>query len=144
MSEQTTYRKIAGAENYAIGSDDLVVNVNTGQKLTKFWMGKYYATRVVDDHGHQRWVNHNYCNVTTTDELPDQEMVDISGYPDYKVTPWGAVWKYRNLPRKRRNSPFILTVKEMKGSDYVRLTSDEGKRHWVRVNKIMEEAYPND
>ena len=124
--------------------DGHVVNTTTGKTLQRYWNGNFYKTLITDDKGTRRWVNHDFCNVASTTELPDQEMVVIEGYADYKVTPWGAVWKYRNLAKKKRNSPFIVTVKEMSGSDYVRLISDEGKKHWVRVEKIMKAAYPND
>jgi hypothetical protein len=144
MEEKTTYRPIYGAANYLMGSDDCVVNVNSNKKLTKFWRGNYYATRVVADDGRQKWVNHNFCNVATSSEPPDQEMVTVEGYPDYKVTPWGAVWKCTNLPKKKRNTPFIVSKRYLHGSDYVRLVTEDGRVHLVRVDKIMEEAYPND
>ena len=144
MTEEITYRAIHGASNYLMGSDDLVVNIHTQKKLTKVWKGNFHATRVVDDGGKQRWVNHDFCNVTTTTELPDQEMVEVAGYPDYRVTPWGAVWKCTNLPKKKRNTPFIVATRHISGSDYVRLVTDDGRTHLVRVKKVMEGAYPDD
>jgi len=144
MSKNTTYRDIGGASGYAIGPDDIIINKKTGQQIKKHWRGNHFRSRILDDEGVLRWVNHNLCNVATTTELPDQEMVVVEGYPDYKVTPSGAVWKYRKLARKRRNSPFIVATRYVSGSDYVRLVTEDGRVHMVNVEKIVRKAYPND
>lgn len=90
-----------------------------------------------------KWVNHNTLTVERYD-LPDEEFVVIHDYPDYKVTPYGAVWKYRNTGRRHRNNPFIVGSENRGKKEYVRLKTEDGRAHWVRLEKIMEEAYPND
>ena len=143
MSDEITYREILGASDYLMGSDDYVFSLKSKKKLTKEWQGKHYITRVIGDDGRVRYVNHNYCNVVVNDSIPEDELEEVEGYPDYKVTPHGAVWKYRNLTSNRRNSPFILKVVHKFGKDYVRLKTEDGRAHWVRVEKIVADAYPN-
>lgn len=126
-----------------MGSDDYVYSLRSKKKLTKKWVGTHFVTRVIGDDDKGHFVNHDYCNVTTIDTIPESDLVEVEGYPDYKVTPHGSVWKYRKLPRRRRNSPFIVQVVHKFGKDYVRLKTEDGRAHWVRVEKILKEAYPD-
>ena len=74
--------------------------------------------------------------------LPDEEMRVISDYPDYKVTDYGAVWKYRNTGKRYRGNPFLLGTTDIGDKEYIRISTEDGRRHWVRMEKIMEDTYP--
>jgi hypothetical protein len=137
------WKAIAGASQYALTPEDYVCNLKTGKRMKRYWVNLRNHSYVYDDNGDLRRVNHTTLTVENY-SLPDEEFVVVKGYPDYKVTPYGAVWKYRKMPKKYRNNPFLVSTKDIGLKEYVRLKTEDGRAHWVRVEKIMEEAYPND
>jgi len=139
------WKPIAGASQYAVSPDDYVHNLKTGKPVKRYWHNLKNRSRIYDDYGEVKMVDHTKLTVERY-ELPKEEYVVLNDYPDYKVTPYGAVWKYRNLGKRYRNNPFIVgSVNRGKGEkEYVRLKTEDGRAHWVRMEKIMEEAYPND
>ena len=136
------WKPISGAEQYALCPDNFVVNLKTGKRLSRYWYNLRYYSHVVDDNGDYRRVDHNDLDVETFG-LPEEEMVVIEDYPDYKVTPYGAVWKYRNTCKRYRNNPFLVGSKDIGDKEYVRLKTEDGRAHWVRMEKIMDAAYPD-
>jgi len=137
------WKPIAGAAQYALSPDDYVYNLKTGKRVKRHWWNLRNHSYVYDDHGDMKWVNHTTLTVERY-ALPDDDYVVVNGYPDYKVTPYGAVWKYRNTGKRYRNNPFIVGSELRGKKEYVRLKTEDGRAHWVRMEKIMEEAYPND
>jgi hypothetical protein len=85
---------IKGASDYAISPQNYVYNLKTLKKMKRYWENLKDYSFVYDDEGKLRKVCHSNPTVETYG-LPDEEMRIIYDYPDYKVTAYGAVWKYR-------------------------------------------------
>jgi hypothetical protein len=136
--------EIFGASAYGLSPDNYVYNIETGRKIKRYWTGVKYVSTVVDDEGTKRKYSHN-TDYVGRPNLPQEEldkMRFISGYPDYKVTCYGAVWKFRKTGRRYNNKPFLVRTKQMHDKEYIRLKTEDGRAHWVRMEKIMEDAYP--
>jgi len=143
MEIPENWKPVRGASNYALSPDGYVYNLKFKRRLNRKWRDLNYHSWVRDDDGTQRSVNHSRLSVSKS-SLPNVDMVTVWGYPDYKVTRYGAVWKYRNTGKRYRNNPFLVGTKDIGEKEYVRLKTKDGRAHWVRMEKIMEEAYPND
>lgn len=134
---------VEGASHYALTDDDYIYNLKTDKKIKRYWKSLGHHSFVTDDDGVYRKVNHDNPTVVRYG-LPDEEFVVVADYPDYKVTPYGAVWKYQNTGKKYRGVPFLVSTRDIGEKEYIRLKTRDGRSHWVRMEKIMEEAYPND
>jgi hypothetical protein len=132
---------IKGASNYAISPQNYVYNLKTIKKMKRYWENLKDYSFVYDDEGKLRRVCHSNPTVERY-SLPDEEMRVISDYPDYKVTDYGAVWKYRNTGKRYRGNPFLLGTTDIGDKEYIRISTEDGRRHWVRMEKIMEDTYP--
>lgn len=137
------WKPVAGASHYALTDDGYIYNLKTDKKLKRYWRDLKYHSFVTDDEGANRKVNHDNLSVVCYD-LPDEEFVVVTDYPDYKVTPYGAVWKYRNTGKRFRGNPILVETKDIGEKEYARLATRDGRRHWVRMEKILKAAYPND
>lgn len=140
----TSLCAISGASDYGLSPDNHVYNLKTGRKLKRHWTGVKYTSTIVDDEGAKRKYDHNVDYVSRPN-FPQEEldkMRPVTGYPDYKVTDFGAVWKFRKTGRRHNNKPFLVGTKQMYGKEYIRLKTEDGRAHWVRMEKIMEDAYP--
>ena len=137
------WKPITGASQFAMTPENYVYNLKTGKTLKRYWHNLFYHSYITDDEGDCRRVNHKTLTVARH-ELPDEEMAVLWDYPDYKVTPYGAVWKYRNTGKRHRKNPFLVGTKDIGKKEYVRLRTEDGRHHWVRMEKIMADAYPND
>lgn len=142
----TGFSEIVGASDYGLSSDNYVYNLKTGRKLKRYWVNVKYVSTVVDDKGAKRKYSHNtsYVSRPTLSKEDLDMMRTIVDYPDYKVTDFGAVWKFRKTGKRHNNKPFLVGTKQMHDKEYIRLKTEDGRAHWVRMEKIMEEAYPND
>ena len=132
---------IKGASNYAISPQNYVCNLKTIKRMKRYWENLKDYSFVYDDEGKLRRVCHSNPTVERY-SLPDEEMRVISDYPDYKVTDYGAVWKYRNTGKRYRGNPFLLGTTDIGDKEYIRISTEDGRRHWVRMEKIMEDTYP--
>jgi hypothetical protein len=132
---------IKGASNYAISPQNYVYNLKTIKRMKRYWENLKDYSFVYDDEGKLRRVCHSNPTVERY-SLPDEEMRVISDYPDYKVTDYGAVWKYRNTGKRYRGNPFLLGTTDIGDKEYIRISTEDGRRHWVRMEKIMEDTYP--
>ena len=140
----TGFREISGASDYGLSPDNYVHNLKTGRKIKRYWTGVKYVSTILDDEGVKRKYSHNTTYVGRP-SLPQEEldkMRVIADYPDYKVTDFGAVWKFRKTGRRHNNKPFLVGAKQMHDKEYIRLKTEDGRAHWVRMEKIMEDTYP--
>jgi hypothetical protein len=137
------WKQIEGASNYALSTDGYIHSLKSGKPISRRWCNNNYRSSVTCDDGKYRQIAHDELK-GVSHGLPDEEMKIVDGYPDYKVTPYGAVWKYRKTPKKYRNNPFIVGTKDIGDKEYARMSTEDGRRHWVRMEKIMAGAYPND
>ncbi|MDG2400176.1 MAG: hypothetical protein P8M04_06360 [Akkermansiaceae bacterium] len=109
--------------------------------MKRYWENLKDYSFVYDDEGKLRKVCHSNPTVETYG-LPDEEMRIIYDYPDYKVTAYGAVWKYRKTGKRYRGNPFLVAKKDIGEKKYIRLKTEDGRAHWVRMEKIMKDTYP--
>ena len=137
------WKQIEGASNYALSPEGYIHSMKSGKPMSRRLRSHRYWSSVTCDDGKYRQIAHDELKFSVHG-LPDEEMKVVEGYPDYKVTPYGAVWKYRKTPRKYRNNPFLVETKDIGNKEYVRISTEDGRRHWVRMEKIIKEAYQND
>jgi hypothetical protein len=141
MKIPENWKKIKGAPDYALSPNGHVYNMKAIRRVKRYSLNTENYSYVTDTEGTQRRVYHNNLSVGRH-TLPNVEMRVIDDYPDYKVTPYGAVWKYRKTGRKFRGNPFLVLTKDKGEKEYARLKTEDGRAHWVRMEKIMEDAYP--
>ena len=132
---------IKGASDYAISTENYVYNLKTIKRMKRYWENLKDYSFVYDDEGKLRRVCHSNPTVETYD-LPDEEMRIIYDYPDYKVTAYGAVWKYRKTGKRYRGNPLLVATVDIGKKEYIRLKTEDGRAHWVRMEKIMKDTYP--
>lgn len=130
-----------GASDYAISPQNFVINLRKIKRLRRYWENQKFHSFVYDDYGRLRRVCHSNPTVECG-SLPDEDMRVIDDYPDYKVTNYGAVWKYRDTGKRHRGGPFLIVPKDIGNTKYLRLKTEDGRSHWVRIEKIMEDTYP--
>jgi len=141
MKLPENWKEIKGAPQYALSPNDHVYNMDLAKRVKRYKLNTRSYSYVLDVEGTRRRVYHDSLSVTQH-TLPNVEMRVIDDYPDYKVTPYGAVWKFRNTGRKYRGNPFLVQTKDIGEKEYARLKTEDGRAHWVRMEKIMEDAYP--
>ncbi len=133
---------IEGASQYALAPSGYIYNVKTKRRLKRCWVDGRWQTKVKTDDGRTCRVQHDLLHVPLQ-EPPTDEYVPVPDYPDYSVTPYGAVWKVRNLRGRRGRHPFIVTEYFRGRQPYVRLRNKYGKQHNVPVSRIMGACFPD-
>ena len=133
---------IEGASDYALAPSGHIYNVNTKRRLKREWIDGRWQTKVKTDDGRSCRVQHDTLHVPSQ-TLPTDSYTPIPDYPDYAVTPYGAVWKVRNLRGRRGRHPFIVTEYYRGTKPYVRLRNKYGKQHNVPVARIMDSCFPD-
>lgn len=127
---------------YAFTESGHVYNTRTNNRLTRQWSESrhVFKTRLYLDDGSRYVLYHDDLEVKPKSKLDTlkSELVPVEGYSRYSVTPYGAVWNMTN----HRREPTLLQVYQIGVVDYVRVTSDEGKRHYRRVNDLVARAFP--
>ena len=135
-------RTIDGASSYALAPSGYIYNVNTKRRLKREWIDGRWQTKVKTDDGRSCRVPHDTLHVPSQ-TLPTAKYTPLPDYPDYAVTPYGAVWKVRNLRGRRGRHPFIVTEYYRGTKPYVRLRNKYGKQHNVPVSRIMDSCFPH-
>ena len=135
-------RVVEGASRYALSPSGYIYNVDTKRRLKRDWIDGRWQTLVKTDDGRSCRVQHDLLHVPSQ-KPPTDEYVPIPDYPDYSVTPYGAVWKVHNLRGRRGRHPFIVTEYFIGRQPYVRLRNKYGKRHNVPVSRIMDACFPD-
>ena len=100
-----------------------------------------WQTQVKADDGSIRRIRHDDPD-SRTRTLPHDSYTPIPDYPDYAVTPYGAVWKVANLIGRCGRHPFIVREFYFYKKPYVKLRNAEGKRHNVPMSRIMRLVAP--
>ena len=137
MRIKRNWKKVGGASNYALSTDGYIYNLQTEKQLSRRWRGLRYWSSVTCDDGYRRQIAHDALKVPPQG-LPDEEMELVEGYPDYKVTPYGAVWKHQNTPRTFYNRPFLVSTKAIGEKEYIRLSTTDWRRHLGTVEKTTQ------
>tara|TARA_R110000751_G_scaffold278178_2_gene379908 strand:- start:60 stop:482 length:423 start_codon:yes stop_codon:yes gene_type:complete len=133
---------IEGASNYVLTPSGYIYNVNTKRRLKREWIDGRWQTKLKTNDGHSCRVQHDTLHVPSRTP-PHDSYTPIPDYQDYAVTPYGAVWKIKNLRGRRGRHPFIVTEYYRGTKPYVRLRNKYGKQHNVPLSRIMEDSFPN-
>lgn len=142
MQNEVTFQPIAGASDYALSSNGFVYNTKTNRRLSRSWSGAGWRTQIKTDDGTNVHLDHADPD-SCTRTLPRDSYTPIPDYPDYAVTPYGAVWKVKNLRGARGRHPFIVQVSYRGNQPYVRLKNTEGRKHNIPMSRIMSTCFPN-
>ena len=142
MSDTQTLTPIQGASDYSLSENGYVYNTKTKKRMARRWIDSGWQTQVKADDGSTRRIRHTDPEARTR-TLPLDSYAPIPNYPDYAVTPYGAVWKIKNLVGGGGRHPFIVTESYRGNQPYVRLRNMEGKKHNIPVSRIMNTCYPN-
>lgn len=142
MSQSPVFTPIPGASDYALSDNGFVYNTKTKKRMTRSWIDSGWQTQVKADDGSTRRIRHTDPEARTR-TLPRDSYTPIPDYPDYVVTPYGAVWKVSNLVGGSGRHPFIVQESYRGNQPYVRLRSAEGKKHNIPLSRIMDTCYPN-
>ena len=142
MSDTQTLTPIQGASDYSLSENGYVYNTKTKKRMARRWIDSGWQTQVKADDGSTRRIRQTDPEARTR-TLPLDSYAPIPDYPDYAVTPYGAVWKIKNLVGGGGRHPFIVTESYRGNQPYVRLRNMEGKKHNIPVSRIMNTCYPN-
>jgi len=135
------YTAIEHASNFALACNGFVYNLKTKKRLKRNWSKMVWNTRVVNDDGDYVRVSHSRLDARTG-YLPPDTYRPVSHYPDYDVTPYGAIWRVRNLNGPKGKNPYMVYEELRYDKRYAKLRSKFGKWHKVRVELVVERAYP--
>jgi len=137
-----TFTPIKGASDYGLSPRGYIYNVKTKRRLKRHWISNQWHSTVVTDDGRSIRVSHENPDARTL-HLPTDTYVPVPDFPDYVVTPYGAVWKVKNLRGPRSRQPFMVTeYYHRKHQPYVRLRGKHGKQCHVPVSRIMDHCFP--
>lgn len=133
---------IEGASDYALSDNGYVYNTKTQRRMARAWIDMGWQTQVKADDGATRRIRHTDPEACTR-TLPTDSYTPIPDYPDYVVTPYGAVWKIANLIGRGGRHPFIVREFFFYKKPYVALRNAEGKKHNVPMSRIMNTCFPS-
>ena len=126
---------------YDITESGHVYNNRTHTRLTRTWSETrhVFKTRLYLEDGSRYTLYHDDPVVKPKNKLEKlkSELVQVEGYSRYSVTDYGAVWNMTN----HRREPTLLQTYQIGAVDYVRVTSDEGKRHYRRIKDLVARAF---
>ena len=142
MSDTSILVPIEGASNYVLSDNGYVYNTKTQRRMTRAWIDAGWQTQVKADDGSTRRIRHDAPEARTL-ALPTDSYTPIPDYPDYAVTPYGAVWKVANLIGRCGRHPFIVREFYFYNQPYVKLRNAEGKRKNIPMSRIMRLVAPN-
>lgn len=137
MNTTEELKPIIGASEYGVSPTGKVVNLKTGTPQAELIYNRRIYVSVCDDDGRRRLIDPRNPNLEPS-TLPSDPMKEVAGFPDYRVTEYGAVWKITNTGRRYRNQPFLCSDTTKGETDYYKLRDEEGHVRWVRHSTIME------
>ena len=134
---------IEGAYRYELTPDRKYVrNRKTYRLLRRYWTGKGYYSLIRADDGRMRQFYHHWNAVPSQshEDVP-YDAEPIPGYPDYRITDFGAVWR---APTQRKERPRLLATHERHGRDYVQIKDKHTERHNKRVGALVHLVFGFD
>lgn len=151
--ESTKAKPIKGLPGYVITPDNYVYSMSSCRKLKRRWYKQewYSGIRVNQktfylSHRELSSPLFDMENVIKEDspEAICDETRNIPGFPAYEVSKDGKVWRVKPYKRNNRGrkTPFQLKIRKHHGSDYYKLTAEDGKISIRRVARIVGECWP--
>jgi hypothetical protein len=136
------FTNIPSAPNYAMSEDGHVYNLKTNRRLKRQWCGGRWRTRILHpESGKPIYIRHDrFLHESPTaqrDALARESYRLIPDFPNYGVTPYGAIWCVNPI----RSAPYIV-AEQLRGTRrYVKLTNKHGKRCNIPVAGIMAKVW---
>jgi hypothetical protein len=136
------FTNIPCAPNFAMSEDGHVYNLKTKKRLKRQWVGGRWRTRILNpDSGKPIYLRHDqYLHQqpsAAASTLARETTRPVPDFPNYAVTPYGAVW----CVNPARGNPYIVSEALRGTTRYVKLTNKYGKRRNVRVAGIMANVW---
>lgn len=137
---KTALNEIEGARDYSLTDTNHVYNNQTNKRLTRYWSSRGYYTTIRSDGGRPCRFYHQerQLKLPETTSLP-KNIRTIPDYPNYGVTPYGAVWR---ISGTRNIRPHIVTEQDRGVTPYVQIRNKYGKRHNKKVSGLVEQVWP--
>jgi hypothetical protein len=133
------YTPIAGAEKYVLTDSGFVCNLSTGKRLKRYWSSKGHYTLIPLGQGRLYRLFHKTPKIKRPEDHkapPDLRL--IPEYPNYGITPYGAVWRIQG---KRNVTPHMVREEIRGDASYVQLLHISGKRHNRSVSKLVQQIW---
>lgn len=138
-------QRVPNTHHYALSPNGFVINTDSGRVLKRYYAAdrhSYYSTVENTDGKRVRFYHDADRLEPAADDVSlPEDALPVSGYPNYYVTPYGAVWRSGGGKNHR---PRILREVVRFNKAYVQLTNKDGKRTWLSVRKMVLETFDND
>lgn len=144
-TKDNEFKEIENATGYRLGPNGRVYNFGVGgqrKALRRFWRAGVWQTSVKADDGRYRWYRHDRNGVALP-HMPKDEYRPLDGFPDYSITPYGAVWKTSSLHGRYGDKPFNVRPQLRGEREYVRLRASDGRVCNRSVDVLLRQTYPN-
>lgn len=135
----TTCVPIEGTDHYVLTESGFVYNLSTGKRLKRHWSSKgHYSIIPLGNGRNYRLLHSRPVIKRPEDHRIPTELRLIPEYPNYGITPYGAVWRIQG---KRHVTPHMVR-EEMRGNlPYVQLIHTTGKRHNKCVDRLIDQIW---
>lgn len=130
---------IDGLPNYVLTESGFIYNMKSGRRLKRHWSSKGFFSLIPIGAGRLFRLFHKH----PTFKLPEDNSIPpdlrmIPEYPNYGVTPYGAVWRIQG---KRNVTPHMVREETRGNHGYVQLLHTSGKRHNKCVAKLLAQIW---
>lgn len=119
-----------------------VYHLKSQRRLKRMWSQKGEYVILTDDTGNRvRYYLDAPDLRPVGDPLASELVRPIPDYPDYVLTPYGAVWRVKG---DRLRKPMLVGEHSRNGVDYVQIRNKFGKRHNHNVKTLVSRIWPED
>jgi hypothetical protein len=135
----TTCTTIDGLPNYVLTESGFIYNWKTGRRLKRHWSSKGFFSLLPIGQGRLFRLFHKNPKFRLPEDNsvpPDLRM--IPEYPNYGITPYGAVWRIQG---KRKVTPHMVREEARGNLAFVQLVHTSGKRHNKCVVKLLKQIW---
>jgi len=136
--------QIPEAPKYALTPNNRIVNLTRRDSvLKKYWHPTKgdYSILQVGGKSVRYFYDQKRLDVPAHEADIPTEAKPIDGFPDYYVTPYGAVWR---MPHSRVERPRIIREVVRYKTPYVQLRNKFGRRTWLSVRKAVRDIFGSD
>ena len=132
-----------GASKYGLSSSGYIYHLRKGKQLARFWSpsrGNYSVVQSDDGRRCRAYISDSGVEIVSDSTQTPDDLKTIPNYPNYAITPYGAVWRVSGIRNPR---PHIVTEHLRGKSSYVQLRNKFGKRHNLKVDHLIDLVWPN-
>jgi hypothetical protein len=136
-----SFTPIEGTTDYAYCDNGYVYNLKTGKRLLRRWTGRHYRSTIRDADGRSR----SFCHRSeATIAAPDPNIGEFfipTDFPDYGITPHGAIWRLKGRGGRLGRPPYLLAEQLVGDQPYVKLVDSRGVQRQVRVKTLLDRCW---